>query len=554
MAVALDATCTTAIDNTSATNPFNAVINLTVGAGANYLVVFCLFDPNSLTSISAHWDSAGTNQLMTNVGSAANSSGVCQIQAFELKAPTAGAKLLNVAWTGAKNELIIYAASFSGVDQTTPHSGLQTASGTLGANANTSLPAITSATGNAVVAAYVNDFRWATTQSNGTALAAVVSGTNLGGWANRQAGAASVTMAATNASTGGVNYCALGFNINAAAAGGPPWGWFRPSTDRLTPTRKVPIDAPHSFVSTFKTAGVSGIGWFEPPDRDPPPRRPTVESFSAWDPQVIQAAAAPTIGWFRPSDERSVAAKISDYRPSFFAPARPIIWSPSIPEDVRLPPRRQFDVPDYRPSFFTPAKPAIWSPSIAEDIRVLPRRQFDVPPAFGLAPPTAAVGISGIGWFEPPDYLPFKPKYFEHPPLPIFFAPVAVNWEFFSGDVLWLRDPPVDNPLAFTAPAPAPVSTIAGIAWFEPPDRNPPPRRPTVEQPPAFVAFPPAAPVRISGIAFQTPSEMQIITRFKTWYDYPPAWDPQFIVQITPPVTSPRIHPFFATMSQLRGF
>ncbi len=35
-AVALDATCTTAIDNQTSTNPFNAVINLTVGAGACY--------------------------------------------------------------------------------------------------------------------------------------------------------------------------------------------------------------------------------------------------------------------------------------------------------------------------------------------------------------------------------------------------------------------------------------------------------------------------------------------------------------------------------------
>jgi hypothetical protein len=131
-------------------------------------------------------------------------------------APTAGNKNLNITWTGSAGEFLVFGESFTGVDQTTPTSSVQTTNNSsLGANATLSLSAITSAVGNMCVATFSNDFTWASTNQTQEF---VTNGGTVAHAANRAAGAGSVTMSATNGTTAD-NACGVGCNLNAAAGG-----------------------------------------------------------------------------------------------------------------------------------------------------------------------------------------------------------------------------------------------------------------------------------------------------------------------------------------------
>jgi hypothetical protein len=95
---------------------------ITVGAGANRILTCPVaFANNALPSnLVAHWDSTGTNQAMTLIGSVllipnqAGNSTVAGI--FALLAPTSGQKTINVTWTGSL-EALIAPISFTGADQ-----------------------------------------------------------------------------------------------------------------------------------------------------------------------------------------------------------------------------------------------------------------------------------------------------------------------------------------------------------------------------------------------------------------------------------------------------
>src|SRR6266704_1130979 len=116
MAVAFDAKATANTVTTSAvTTVSNA--NLTVGSGANralLAVVSWLNTGSAPTSLSAHWDTAGTNQLMTQIGSTI-SNGDAKAALFGLLAPTSGNKNFTLTWTNVL-DVDVDLIAFTGVD------------------------------------------------------------------------------------------------------------------------------------------------------------------------------------------------------------------------------------------------------------------------------------------------------------------------------------------------------------------------------------------------------------------------------------------------------
>ena len=113
----------------------------TIGASATIFCVGFEIDLASPTT-TIHWDSTGTNQLMTQVGSnIALGTGTGTIQLFCLVNPTAGSKTLSFQVTNASsNSVYIVGMSFTGSITTS------VAAATEGAAQNSSATATTTAT------------------------------------------------------------------------------------------------------------------------------------------------------------------------------------------------------------------------------------------------------------------------------------------------------------------------------------------------------------------------------------------------------------------------
>jgi hypothetical protein len=126
---------------------------ITVGSGANRALVVSLnFGYNTgvpPSAVSVHWDSAGTNQAMTQIVSGSNIATNDEVQLWGLVAPTSGNKTLSVSWTG-NAEVFVTAVSFINVNQTGGATTFPNSSATL---VNTPNPkvTITSDVGHAVV-------------------------------------------------------------------------------------------------------------------------------------------------------------------------------------------------------------------------------------------------------------------------------------------------------------------------------------------------------------------------------------------------------------------
>src|SRR5438552_310228 len=118
MAVALDTTFEKSA--ASQNSPFSYVSNAGTVAGAvgaSATVLIAIFAINGSVAntgtVAVTWDQGGTNQAMTLIGSGAN-VGIWSIYMFGLKSPTAGAKTIQVTYTGSSATVWLGAVSFTG--------------------------------------------------------------------------------------------------------------------------------------------------------------------------------------------------------------------------------------------------------------------------------------------------------------------------------------------------------------------------------------------------------------------------------------------------------
>jgi hypothetical protein len=296
--------------------------------------------------------------------------------------------------------------------------------------------------------------------------------------------------------------------------------WFRPSEEPLP--RKVlahRFQPPPAFVSTFRTAAISGIGWHRdfpeanprPPIRfQPPPtfvstfktagisgiafaRRESetipwpVRKFEpppAWNPQTItQVVTTPPNGWFVNSEVLRKALS-------------PI----SVPSTVLAPPaqapRGWFVVPENfnRKSVPIDALPIVLSPPVVTPT-VVPYGWFVNPEIIKLRPvfleqPIGFVSnfqtarIAGIAWMTPIDVFPLKRLILNDPSqvyTPQQQAVIAVVYGFMFPDVYKPRSIPRDD-----APAFVPPITQLVTGWFNTPAQDRYGLNLRMDMPPAF--------------------------------------------------------------------
>jgi hypothetical protein len=214
MAVAFDAKATADTTATGVLTINNA--NLTVGAGSNraLLAVASWVGTVTLSAPIAHWDTAGTNQLMTQIGSIITNGAIDQhVALFGLVAPTSGNKNFTLSWTGSSGVYVDLIA-FTGVDQTSVAVAFPHFNSAVGTASPASVP-ITSATGNYTAATFT---------ANGAADLTTLNFTNLfgpdltdpngSGAANYTTGAATNTHTCTLSATG--SWLACGCDVLAS--------------------------------------------------------------------------------------------------------------------------------------------------------------------------------------------------------------------------------------------------------------------------------------------------------------------------------------------------
>jgi hypothetical protein len=188
-----------------------------------------------------------------------------------------------------------------------------------------------------------------------------------------------------------------------AAASTLVLGWLNDRTDIL-PKPVIATSAAPAFVSTFKTAAIAGMEWFEPIDQ-PSYGKPIKAHDRTAQTLLNQGTTVGISGmaWFTQRENDIVL------KGKYLTDPAPINYSPSI---------------------------VTWSFMVGDAI-FLPDAPRDLPPGFEQVPAAQAVGISGMGWFEPWDQPNYSKKSIDRN------APAFVSTFQTAG--------------------------ISGMAWFEPP-------------------------------------------------------------------------------------
>lgn len=256
MAVAVDAVSSAETQSASVTTATHT--NLTIGASlSNGALIVGVGWDTKVTSPTAHWDSTGTNQLMTLIGTVNTAGTNGTVAIFGLRNPTSGNKTFSTSWTTA-SIACIFGISFTGVDQTSDANAFKNFNSATG-NSTAPSVTITSAVGNIIVGAFVNATAatdW--TSVNNTTLCLTI-GDQLA--MNRAAGAASVAMSGVIGSAD--QWAATGVNVAAATGGVTDLRnfWYAPwQTPVFNP--KVKFDSDQQFLawSGFTPVVATGSG------------------------------------------------------------------------------------------------------------------------------------------------------------------------------------------------------------------------------------------------------------------------------------------------------
>lgn len=203
---------------------------LAISAGlTNTALVVQIAWGGTVTSPSMTWDNGASNQAMAAIPGA-TATNTAQVQLWGLVNPISGTKQLHAQWTTAR-DVVIHGVSWQLVDQTGGATSFPNGTGATGTG-TTSTATVTSATGDAVMAVF----------SNSTDLIDAVNNTQTyidntpsteGSAGNRAAGAASVSLTATNHVSS--TWAAAGCSIKASSAAGPTTTGIYPDSSRPFP-------------------------------------------------------------------------------------------------------------------------------------------------------------------------------------------------------------------------------------------------------------------------------------------------------------------------------
>lgn len=208
MAITLNGTLGTAANIASATS--GTYTGITIASGSNSALVLTISFDQTISGLTATWDSGGTNQAMTVVNSQKENTWTRWIYILALLAPTTGNLTLSLSWTTAANARLNCVA-FDGVLQTSIAAAFTNAANDNNTTANPSM-AVTTSSGDATVVGMMNSSgASAPTQTQ------IMTSGSIHGFSSY---ALSTTASDSHGWTATGTYGLAGIRINQAAAGG----------------------------------------------------------------------------------------------------------------------------------------------------------------------------------------------------------------------------------------------------------------------------------------------------------------------------------------------
>lgn len=237
MSVALDQNPDSNVSTTSGTTL--SFTGLTVGSGANRVILASFNYTPVVSAISIAWDPSGANLALTRIVTQADSSGTFTAELWGAVAPGSGNKTLTATWTTAA-EASLSAISFTGANQTGgattfPHS--TSAIGSIPGVSGTASLSVTTATTDAAIANLsINNGSTNAASLNQTVYYVDTSGQFAGNFEVGGSSPASFT-ATVGTFCGGGTWVYVGCDIAAAAGAAATTQGKWPSTLLLPPRR-----------------------------------------------------------------------------------------------------------------------------------------------------------------------------------------------------------------------------------------------------------------------------------------------------------------------------
>jgi hypothetical protein len=213
--IAVAALATTATTNSLVTSLDNT--SLTVPAGTTTLLAFLAHgeQTNAATGVAVHWDSAGTNQNMTLIGTVDSGNFNVKVSLYGLVSPTTGAKTLHATWTGGC-PAALSAIALTGTVTTSVAAAFIHAATNTALTGAPSVSVTSSAANMAIAFMALNNAAITSETATNSTLLFNASLTQLGTAAARATGAS--TVAFTAAPSGSNEWVAAGCDVVAAAA------------------------------------------------------------------------------------------------------------------------------------------------------------------------------------------------------------------------------------------------------------------------------------------------------------------------------------------------
>lgn len=265
MALAIDAKATASTHTAGGTGAQSLNnTNLTVGAGATGLLVAVAFNTINVfpSSVAVHWDSTGTNQLMTLISDNSSGNFNGNIHFYGLVNPTAGNKTLHLTWSStAAVPVVLDAISFSGGVTTSVAAAFinqaSTADPGTGASTTPTL-SLTGASGNISVCFY-DDVNSTSTNLTATSSTAWFNDSTEANTSVRGATAPSASTVTWTGAPSSTEWVMSGVDVVAGAAGSVT-GTLSATTDNATLSAAGTVLVSGTLTKTTAAATVSAAG------------------------------------------------------------------------------------------------------------------------------------------------------------------------------------------------------------------------------------------------------------------------------------------------------
>jgi len=320
---------------------------MTVGASATILIIGLEIETAAAGTFTAHWDSAGTNQVMTQIGSNAVIGTSFTLALFGLVSPTSGLKNLSYSFSGVGTSTngYVYGVSFTGSNTSSVASATEGnvsstgTSTTASVTTSVSIPATDMATawfidgGSGFTGSFVNG----ATQADGGKAVGINQALGANGAAEYYTGAGStITASAGLAASDPWAAMIVGIKVAGAAANPfvshisdlPPRGFVYSEWQKFTDDTNTQLPTPTILTQTLRV------------QKDFPNPYP-VTWYRSWEEQTVLPRPTPflpvqlpnlsPVGWYQTWTQSLLQTTLAPSQTNPFVQKdwpnpRPVIW------------------------------------------------------------------------------------------------------------------------------------------------------------------------------------------------------------------------------------